>query len=197
MKCIYCLQEKEKKLFNREHIIPKAFGTFGTSTPTLIYKVCISCNQRLGDTIDNELSRSGINFDRHPHKIFKKDKDFSHQKYLPSTKINIASGKYEGQEVDLSSNDSRKITHPKADFGLIQENASYKYYTINNLPSLEEVNKALNLQVDGFLVPLINNIDQVINIFKERYDILLNRKEESEEAQECSITFKINAKMSI
>lgn len=41
--CIYCKQGKPVELFNREHVIPQAFGTFENNL-TLINCVCKECN---------------------------------------------------------------------------------------------------------------------------------------------------------
>ena len=109
MKCIYYLHDKGKSLFDKEHIIPKGLGTFGAHTPTLINKVCKECNGSLGKTIDNPLCRSGFAFDRHMKKVFKKTDDVSHHRHLPSTDLYIIEGKYKGHQVELSSNNSRKI----------------------------------------------------------------------------------------
>ena len=60
-RCIYCLKEKESSLFNREHVVPKAFGHF-KSAPTLAHprrhRVCTECNHRLGGSLDVGLARS-------------------------------------------------------------------------------------------------------------------------------------------
>lgn len=54
------MAKQSKKRFNKEHAIPKSFGTFGTQSPTLQI-VCENCNQYFGNTIDRELTRSGLN----------------------------------------------------------------------------------------------------------------------------------------
>src|SRR4030066_177798 len=56
--CIYCKESKlkEKELWNREHVIPEAFGKFKNNF-VLHYTVCKECNQKFGDEIDLILSR--------------------------------------------------------------------------------------------------------------------------------------------
>lgn len=54
-KCIYCLRSGGP--FNREHVIPKAFGLYGPKTMVLNDTVCAECNEALGTTIDQVLSR--------------------------------------------------------------------------------------------------------------------------------------------
>lgn len=41
--CIYCMEEKGKALFNRDHVIPEAFGTFDDYL--VLTSVCQACNQ--------------------------------------------------------------------------------------------------------------------------------------------------------
>lgn len=61
LSCIYCTQTKAQSEFNKEHVIPEAFGRFrGALTlarPRRV-RVCRSCNQRFGDTLDGRLTRN-------------------------------------------------------------------------------------------------------------------------------------------
>ena len=52
--CIYC--KSQSNPFNREHVIPEAFGTFEPNWH-LIDCVCQICNQYFGDTIEPILAR--------------------------------------------------------------------------------------------------------------------------------------------
>lgn len=56
MTCIYCQRDLPQSAFSREHVIPRAFGTFEQNL-TLIDHVCADCNQYFGDTIDFALAR--------------------------------------------------------------------------------------------------------------------------------------------
>ncbi|MDX2105907.1 MAG: hypothetical protein SFY67_05840 [Candidatus Melainabacteria bacterium] len=67
-KCIYCLiskvygiGRKVRKLseFNKEHVVHRAVASGYKNAPTLIGRVCTSCNQHFGDSIDQVFSRSG------------------------------------------------------------------------------------------------------------------------------------------
>jgi hypothetical protein len=53
--CIYC--KRSNVSFNREHVIPEAFGTYGSDTPVLKQHVCMTCNSTLGKTLDQVLAR--------------------------------------------------------------------------------------------------------------------------------------------
>jgi HNH endonuclease len=56
--CIYC--KKLNVVFNREHVIPKAFGSFGAETMVLKNSVCQTCNEDFGKEIDQVLSRDSF-----------------------------------------------------------------------------------------------------------------------------------------
>lgn len=62
--CIYCLEKKSDELFNREHVIPEAFGKFEENL--VLDCVCTDCNSYFGDSIDLKLARDSIEgLDRH------------------------------------------------------------------------------------------------------------------------------------
>jgi hypothetical protein len=58
-RCIYCLETKRIGAFDREHVIPQAFGTFDSATPVLDC-VCKSCNGDLGKELDEKLARDSL-----------------------------------------------------------------------------------------------------------------------------------------
>jgi len=53
--CIYC--KRTNVAFNREHVIPDAFGSYGGATMVLLDTVCANCNSRLGAELDQILCR--------------------------------------------------------------------------------------------------------------------------------------------
>ncbi len=55
-RCIYCGERDPERFSGREHVIPQAFGKFGTQTPTL-KSVCDGCNAAFGKELDEMLSR--------------------------------------------------------------------------------------------------------------------------------------------
>lgn len=56
MICIYCQRDLSLSDFSREHVIPRAFGSFEQNL-TLVDLVCAACNQYFGETIDFALAR--------------------------------------------------------------------------------------------------------------------------------------------
>jgi len=57
-KCIYCGSEDNE--FNREHVIPQAFGTFEPESFILYDVVCKPCNQYFGDTFEISVARDSF-----------------------------------------------------------------------------------------------------------------------------------------
>lgn len=54
--CIYCLEKKPSDKFNREHVIPEAFGIFGKNLVLYENQVCGTCNDHFGATIEAALA---------------------------------------------------------------------------------------------------------------------------------------------
>jgi HNH endonuclease len=54
-RCIYCLRPDGP--FTKEHVIPEAFGKFGSATMVLNNAVCHRCNQDFGRDLDMVLAR--------------------------------------------------------------------------------------------------------------------------------------------
>jgi HNH endonuclease len=60
IECIYCEELKPLSAFNREHVMPEAFGKFEGNNFVLHGDVCIACNSHFGDTIDRALARDSM-----------------------------------------------------------------------------------------------------------------------------------------
>jgi hypothetical protein len=56
--CIYCLEKQPDDQFNREHVIPEAFGKFEGNL--VLECVCEACNTYFANTIDLKLARDSI-----------------------------------------------------------------------------------------------------------------------------------------
>ena len=56
--CIFCMQWKEEKEFNREHIILEALG--GKGDKDICLNVCTACNSSLGTRVDASLLNQDI-----------------------------------------------------------------------------------------------------------------------------------------
>jgi hypothetical protein len=56
---LYCREDKDRALFNREHVVPEAFGLFEENF-VLHEVVCAACNKLLGDELDIALARDCV-----------------------------------------------------------------------------------------------------------------------------------------
>lgn len=66
--CIYCKNTQPTNQFNREHVIPDSFGTFGPDTPVLNC-VCKKCNSFLGKELDRPLARDSMEAAMRPNNL--------------------------------------------------------------------------------------------------------------------------------
>lgn len=60
LSCIYCPTTGDRALFSQEHVIPQAFGTFGSITPTLTDCVCANCNSFFGKSLELFFNRGSL-----------------------------------------------------------------------------------------------------------------------------------------
>ena len=59
MRCIYCLRDLESDAFSREHVVPRAFGSFEQNL-TLIDAVCADCNNYFGRSLELFFARDSF-----------------------------------------------------------------------------------------------------------------------------------------
>jgi hypothetical protein len=57
-RCIYCMVEKPEADFNRDHVIPEAFGVFEGNF--VLTCVCTDCNTFFGQTVEIKLARDSL-----------------------------------------------------------------------------------------------------------------------------------------
>jgi hypothetical protein len=57
-RCIYCMAEKPHTDFNRDHVIPEAFGLFEGNF--VLTCVCTDCNTFFGQTVEMKLARDSL-----------------------------------------------------------------------------------------------------------------------------------------
>src|SRR4051812_37658358 len=68
-KCLYCDETKPLAAFNREHVLPEAFGKYEDNL-VLHHRVCADCNTHLGRELDLPLARdSKEGLDRFEHNL--------------------------------------------------------------------------------------------------------------------------------
>jgi HNH endonuclease len=92
--CIYCLIKKPEDAFNREHVIPEAFGTFQGNL--VLDCVCQDCNQHFGDTIDLKFARDSIEGIDRFWSGMKSPAEFKSFGHKSTTKVKFKDGAIQG-----------------------------------------------------------------------------------------------------
>ena len=59
-KCVYCLQDKPKSEFNKEHVNPKAFGTFVNNMTLSDQQVCKMCNTAFSAELESVIAEDSL-----------------------------------------------------------------------------------------------------------------------------------------
>ena len=58
--CIYCKQQKSRKEFTKEHVVPRQFGRFESKLATLVGAVCGECNGAFDQSFEDTIGRDSI-----------------------------------------------------------------------------------------------------------------------------------------
>lgn len=135
IKCIYCKESKlnEKELWNREHVIPEAFGKFKNNF-VVHDTVCNKCNQKFGDEIDLILSRESYEGKILRYTEWNKDIDnFKEYKKFKSENIVLIQNELSGTIAELTTKDGQMSIVPKSQL-LIKEESGYKSYELGSIP---------------------------------------------------------------
>lgn len=153
--CLYCQESKDGALFNREHVVPRSFGTYANNH-VLHNVVCAECNSYFSSSLELALGRQtfegiqrfqiGIASPKRARSGTTKHVRISHRGELQEGAI---------LELDLSSA-SGAIVRPVKQLGFSHfSNGPYKWFRIENLPSKEDLRtqgydlKALFVQSGG------------------------------------------------
>ncbi len=141
--CIYCKEEKSYKEFNSEHVFHKAFGTFGTNTPTLINKVCKACNDYFANKIDLALRNTYEGNERFNRGI-KPCKEYVHAKHSKNVIRTAMHGYLKGQELVLAPSrdgSTRECSPKNGDVAFRKIDGTYDFYSIDQLPNKEKIDR--------------------------------------------------------
>lgn len=141
--CIYCLKEKDKKFFNREHVLHASFGLYGSETMTLINKVCTECNDSFGKTIDPFLARDTLEgVQRFKFRLMDKKKSKSKKPQYPQYGKDqirtITEGELKGLKCRLEHlEEENKLTlvPVKDDIGFRRNDGLYDFYPKEDMPA--------------------------------------------------------------
>ena len=138
-RCIWCLQDKETAAFNREHVIPQAFGTFENNF-TLVNAVCCECNSFFSRELEPTLARDSLEgFDRYHHGQ-KATSEFKSLGKNSITKVQFKEGMYAGAWGYVRAGDPefRMTPFPQIGFSL-HEDGPFEWYALDNLPTPDDI----------------------------------------------------------
>ncbi|MGB8294929.1 MAG: HNH endonuclease [Polyangia bacterium] len=142
-RCIYCLEEKPPDDFNREHVIPQAFGRFAGQSPTLDC-VCRLCNSSLGRELDESLSYKSI---EGVHRFISGLRDagqFRADRASDIDRVEIGEGPLAGCVADFgSSPDGTSVNMvPRPQVGFAKtEDGPFQWHPVGVLPTKEQLQK--------------------------------------------------------
>ena len=117
--CIYCKQNDPEKFKGVEHVVPQAFGVFGSATPTLDC-VCDDCNDHFGKNHDLYLARETVEgVVRYKKGIF--SSATRPQKHLHITlETGPETGQFAGMKVAIDGT-TGELMKPKAQFQILNQ----------------------------------------------------------------------------
>lgn len=171
--CIYCKERKNQADFNREHVLPRLFGTKYNSNYVLhARQVCTSCNTYFKDHMESEISIDS--YEALLRVQMRKPRIGNGSKLGNSRlRITITDGPLTGVECVLFSDDAMpegiRIEYCPA-IGLIETDTpiKYKYYRPDELPvcSVDLYNKLHG--VDSSIMYVGMSCTEATNILEER-----------------------------
>lgn len=135
--CLYCEEPKPLHLFNREHVLPEAFGTY-LDNLVLHGCVCRSCNDYFGRTLDGPLARdSKEGLDRFGHGLVTAKKGRRLGKRIA---VRQRGGRFEGAllEWDLDPEGRALTVKPARQVGFAcSEVGPFEWHRVEDVPSRE------------------------------------------------------------
>lgn len=138
-RCIWCLQDKETAAFNREHVIPQAFGTF-ESNFTLVDAVCVECNSFFSRELEPTLARDTLEgFQRFQHGQKPKN-EFKSLGKRSVTKVQIPTGLYAGAWGYAAAGEPELRITPFPQVGFAKtEDGPFDWHPLEDLPTSESM----------------------------------------------------------
>ena len=151
-KCLYCHEVKEADAFNRERVIPEAFGGFEENM-VLKLVVCETCNTYFANHLELRLARDSIEgLDRYEHGIKSPTSETTFGRAaLLRARVNDG-GFYHGAQVWWGPSDDGKglVLRPVPQYGVSDDSGKQIWFEFDKLPARSE------LEAHGFArgVPL-------------------------------------------
>jgi hypothetical protein len=132
--CVYCLVTKDLSEFNREHVLPEAFGKYEGNL-VLNKRVCVACNDYFSKHLDAPLARdSKEGIDRFQHGLVREKKPRRLGRRLT---LRQRGGRLDGSLIDLELDASGTALVPKParqlGFGA-SEAGPFDWHRVEDLP---------------------------------------------------------------
>ena len=206
-KCIYCLEEKGKSEFNKEHVLQRSFGNFRGAL-TLTEQVCRECNSSFANEIDRILGRDSFETLYRLRYGMKSDKSNIQNERCVITIAKEGQGDWAGVKVEVWFDSKRQklIAHRLPQLGFIKKGtADYVYFTLaevkNGLPFEKlDVDEASEIKIISNnkeewekLNLLLNNIG--IRAKSERYFLTIQPIKSDDEQVKVQLEFNIDDKL--
>ncbi len=140
-RCIYCLSSKDVAAFNREHVVPQAFGTFENNL--VLDCVCEDCNTFFANDIDLKLARDTVEgLDRYRWGL-KPVADYKGLGRRTTNRVEVMQdGPLKGAlcEYRPSADGSDFDIHPLPQVGFARaEDGPYEYFMLDRLPTKDDL----------------------------------------------------------
>lgn len=154
-KCLYCHEVKNASAFNREHVVPEAFGTFEHNM-VLQQVVCEACNTYFGSHLDVRLARDSIEgLDRYEHGVKRpRATTMFGRAGLLRARVNDG-GFYQGAQVwwGPSGDGKNLVLRPVPQCGVSDESGKQVWFEVDKLPArsdLEDFGQGVPLTLKPF-----------------------------------------------
>lgn len=133
--CLYCSEMKPTSAFNREHVIPEAFGVFDDNF-VLRETVCAACNTFFGETLDRSLARdTKEGLDRFAHDVARPKKG---RKVGKGIAVKVRGGRFDGAlhewDLDASGLNLQVKPSPQAGFAATEE-GPFEWFPLSEVPT--------------------------------------------------------------
>lgn len=135
--CIYCHAPKTPDEFNREHVLPVAFGTYAGNL-VLHGRVCALCNDYFSKQLDAPLARdSKEGIERFQQGLVREKK---RRRFGRRVALRQRGGLFDGSllELDLDSTGTELAPRPSRQLGFgSSEEGPFDWYRVDDLPDVE------------------------------------------------------------
>ncbi len=165
-RCIYCLEEKDKKDFNREHVMSQMMGKYENSFVLGKNQVCQNCNSYFSKELENDISLDS--YEGFLRMQYGKANPMSDGRKLRRNHVAIKadSGDIKGLSFVpvVNKNNSENISlETVPSIGILQRNdndAKYEFYDADKLPvATKEIMDFLSGKESGIITAGISEED--------------------------------------